>query len=91
MLIFPLRRRMRMRLAESQGAKWSGYIPVAEVEQQAAAVGVSPQQLMLALEQYEELSILVISQDKTKVAFVEDARGGESDEEEETAQMETDN
>lgn len=83
---------MRMRLAESKGAKWNGYIPVSEAEQQAAAVGVSPQQLMQALDQYEELSILVISKDKTKVAFVEDARGGEdSDEDEnEAVQMHTD-
>lgn len=75
-------RRTRSRLLNEKGARWDGYVSVSELESQAAAVGISPQQLMMALEQYEELLILAFDEDKTKVAFIEEARGPDSNEEE---------
>lgn len=74
-------RRTRSRLIDEKGSHWDGYVSVSDLETQAAAVGISPQQLMLALEQYEELLILAFDEHKTKVAFLEEARGGESDQE----------
>lgn len=77
--VFEILRRTRSRLLNEKGARWDGYVSVGDLETQAAAVGISPQQLMLALEQYEELLILTFDENKTKVAFVEEARGGASD------------
>ena len=57
-------------MLEEKGARWDGYVSLQYLETQAAAVGVSPQQLMHALEQYEELLIITFNSDKTKVIFV---------------------
>ena len=67
-------------MIEERGARWDGYVSLRDLEGQAAAVGISPQQLMQALEQYEELLIIVFDDEKTKIAFVEEARGPDSDE-----------
>ncbi|KAL8453245.1 hypothetical protein Emag_001977 [Eimeria magna] len=76
-----LESRTRSRLISEKGARWDGYVSVSELEGQASAVGISPQQLMLALEQYEELLILTFDEAKTKVAFIEEARGAAEDSE----------
>ncbi|KAL8429809.1 hypothetical protein ACSSS7_006318 [Eimeria intestinalis] len=73
--------RTRSRLLSEKGARWDGYVSVSVLEAQASAVGISPQQLMLALEQYEELLIITFDEAKTKVAFIEEARGEAADSE----------
>ncbi|KAL8428461.1 hypothetical protein Efla_003277 [Eimeria flavescens] len=78
--VFEILKRTRSRLLAEKGARWDGYVSVSELEAQAAAVGISSQQLLLALEQYEELLILTFDDSKTKVAFIEEARGEASQE-----------
>ncbi|KAL8270139.1 hypothetical protein Esti_005938 [Eimeria stiedai] len=75
--------RTRSRLISERGSRWDGYVSVSDLEAQATAVGISPQQLMLALEQYEELLVLTFDESKTKVAFIEEARGSAESEAEE--------
>ncbi|XP_026193869.1 DNA replication licensing factor MCM7 [Cyclospora cayetanensis] len=79
--VFEILRRTRSRMIEEKGARWDGYVSISDLEAQATAVGVSPQQLLQALEQYEELLIVAFDSERTKVAFLEEARGGESEQE----------
>ncbi|CDI81658.1 DNA replication licensing factor, putative [Eimeria acervulina] len=78
-VVFDLLRRSRARMIEEKGSKFDGYVPLEHLEAQAAAVGVSPQQLMQALEQYEELLIIAFNSDRRKIIFVEEARDRDSD------------
>lgn len=55
---------------------------VSTLQQQAAALGLTTDQMNEALGQYEELTLICFNRDKTKVAFVEEAGSHQETEDE---------
>ncbi|KFG62358.1 putative DNA replication licensing factor Mcm7 [Toxoplasma gondii RUB] len=84
-LAFEILKNLRSRTQQKKGAKWDGWMPVSALQQQAAAAGLTNEQLDAALSQYEEFTLITFDRTKTKVAFVEEAGSEKSDDDDDMA------